>query len=72
MRVVIPSRAALIVFSLTPPIGKTLPVREISPVIPMFCLIGLFNASESKAVVIVIPALGPSLGVAPSGTWKWI
>ena len=28
----------------------------------------LLKAKESKAVVIVIPAEGPSFGVAPSGT----
>jgi len=40
-------------------------VSEISPVIAMFCLIGLFSASDIIAVTIVQPALGPSLGVAP-------
>jgi hypothetical protein len=28
--------------------------------------------ADTKAVVIAIPALGPSLGVAPSGTWMWM
>ena len=36
------------------------------------CLIGWFIANESKAVMMVDPAEGPSLGVAPSGTCKWI
>lgn len=53
-------------------ITLTLPVRDTSPVIARFCLIGLFIASESKAVMIVQPADGPSLGVAPSGTCKWM
>ena len=29
-------------------------------------------SAETSAVVIVTPALGPSLGTAPSGTWMWI
>ena len=34
-------------------------------------LIGWFLANDSSAVTMVTPALGPSLGVAPSGTWRW-
>ena len=29
-------------------------------------------SAETKAVVIAAPALGPSFGVAPSGTWMWM
>ena len=29
-------------------------------------------SSEQSAVAIVMPALGPSLGIAPSGTWMWM
>ena len=54
-----------IVFSLIPPTGRTLPVNDTSPVMAIFCLIGRFIASDNKAVTIVQPALGPSLGVAP-------
>ena len=50
-----------------PPIGNTFPFKEISPVIPIFLLTGLSRASEIIAVVIVIPADGPSFGVLPSG-----
>ena len=58
------------IFSLIPPTGNTFPVRDTSPVIATFCLTGLSIARESKAEMIVTPALGPSLGVAPSGTWR--
>lgn len=59
-----------IVFSLIPPTGKTFPIKEISPVIATSCLIDSFLAKDNKAVTIVHPALGPSFGVAPSGTCK--
>src|SRR5436309_4224119 len=29
------------------------------------------TTSETSAVTIVTPALGPSLGTAPAGTWTW-
>lgn len=58
------------VFSLIPPTGKILPIKEISPVIATSCLIGLFLAKDNSAVVMVQPALGPSFGVAPSGTCR--
>lgn len=54
-----------IVFSLIPPTGRIFPVNDTSPVIATFCLTGQFMASDSKAVTIVHPALGPSFGVAP-------
>lgn len=55
------------VFSLMPPTGRILPVRETSPVMARLCRTGRSMASESRAVTMVQPALGPSLGVAP---WK--
>lgn len=57
-----------IVFSLMPPTGRILPINDISPVIATSCRIGVFLAKDKSAVTIVQPALGPSLGVAPSGT----
>jgi len=54
-----------IVFSLIPPTGRIFPVNDTSPVMATFCLTGQFMASDSKAVTIVHPALGPSFGVAP-------
>ena len=59
-------------FSFKPPIGKTLPLRVISPVIAILFFIGTPVKAETIAVNIAIPAEGPSLGVAPSGTWTWI
>ncbi len=38
---------------------------------PTVCLTGRPVSRETSAVVIVIPALGPSLGIAPAGTWMW-
>ena len=67
--VVKPARCALSVFSLTPPIGSTRPLNVISPVIPTSRLIGRFERADTKAVAMVIPADGPSLGTPPSGTW---
>lgn len=61
-----------IIFSFIPPTGRTFPIRDTSPVIAIFCLIGLSIARDKRAVTIVTPALGPSLGVAPSGTCKWM
>ena len=55
-----------------PPTGSTLPVRETSPVMARFCRTGRSRARESRAVTMVQPALGPSLGVAPCGeTGRW-
>ena len=51
-----------------PPTGKTLPLKVISPVIAIFFFTNLLVKRETKDVNIVIPAEGPSLGVAPSGT----
>jgi hypothetical protein len=57
---VTPARFAAIVLSLTPPIGSTRPVMVISPVIATRCLIGRFNATESRELTMPMPALGPS------------
>lgn len=54
-----------IVFSLIPPTGRIFPVRDTSPVMATFCRTGMLVAKDSRAVTIVQPALGPSLGVAP-------
>src|SRR5260363_311968 len=50
-------------------IGNTSPLRVISPVIAMSERTGMPVNMETSAVAIAIPAEGPSLGVAPSGTW---
>ena len=64
--------SATMLFSLIPPTGRTSPRSVISPVIARFFFTFLRVYDEAKEVNMVIPALGPSLGVAPSGTWIWI
>ena len=44
---------------------RTFPVRDTSPVMATFCLTGLSVARDRRAVMMVQPADGPSLGVAP-------
>ena len=61
MIVFAPALRAATVFSLSPPIRKTLPVTVNSPVMAMVGSSGLFNARESSDVAIVIPAEGPVL-----------
>jgi len=46
----------------------TLPRSDISPVIPVSLLVGILVSADTNAVVIDVPALGPSFGTAPSGT----
>ena len=67
--VVIPARWAASSFCFTPPIGSTRPVSDTSPVIATSDRTSRPDSSEASAVVIVTPALGPSLGTAPAGTW---
>ena len=66
--VLIPYLIAANNFSFNPPIGKTLPLRVISPVIAISFLTLISVKADISEVNIVIPALGPSLGTAPSGT----
>jgi len=54
-------------FSLIPPTGRASPYRLISPVIAKSDLTLLDVKSETRATVIVTPALGPSFGVAAAG-----
>ena len=54
-------------FSLSPPIGSTLPLNVSSPVIATSALTGIPVTADNTAVAIVTPAEGPSFGVAPSG-----
>ncbi len=70
--VLIPFLKAAKDFSFSPPISKTFPLRVISPVIATSCETGILAKAEIRAVVNVTPALGPSFGTAPSGTWTWI
>src|SRR4051794_6424238 len=72
MIVVMPLRWAASALSFRPPIGSTCPVSVISPVIATSSRTSRPPSSEASAVAIVIPALGPSLGIAPAGTWMWM
>lgn len=53
--------------SLIPPTGRTNPYKDISPVIAKSLLTLLYVNKETRAVVIVTPALGPSFGTAAAG-----
>src|SRR6266446_1549635 len=66
-----PAACAASTFCLTPPIGSTRPWRVTSPVMPTLCLTARSVSKEASAVTIVTPALGPSFGIAPAGTWTW-
>ena len=70
--VVRPARCAASSFCLTPPIGSTRPFSVTSPVIPTSDRTGRPVAIETRAVTMVTPAEGPSLGTAPAGTWTWM
>src|SRR2546423_964921 len=48
--------------------GSTRPRSVISPVIAMSCRAGRRESAETSAVAIVMPADGPSFGIAPAGT----
>ncbi len=63
-----PAAWAASTFCLSPPIGSTRPWSVTSPVIPTVCRTGRPERSDASAVVIVTPAEGPSLGIAPAGT----
>ncbi len=72
MMVLIPARRAASTFSLMPPTGSTLPRSVISPVIARSDLHGRPVSSEASDAAMVTPADGPSLGIAPAGTWTWM
>ncbi len=65
----IPNRWAASAFSFSPPMGRTSPWSVTSPVIATSSRTGRPVSSDTSAVTIVTPALGPSLGMAPAGTW---
>ena len=67
-----PARCAASTFSLRPPIGSTRPRSEISPVIATSWRTRMPVSSDTSAVNIVTPALGPSLGMPPAGMWMWM
>ena len=59
----IPARCAATTFSLIPPTGSTNPLRLISPVIAVSLRTVRSVRSETSAMNIATPALGPSFGV---------
>ena len=65
----IPARWAPSTFSFSPPIGSTRPRSVISPVIATSRRTGRPDIALTSAVEIATPALGPSFGIAPAGTW---
>ncbi len=71
MTVLMPACFAARIFSFRPPMGRIRPRRVISPVIATSGRVGLFKSSETSEVNIATPALGPSFGTAPAGTWMW-
>ena len=58
--------------TLMPPTPRTRPRKVISPVMATSLRVGVPVSAEMSATAIVIPADGPSLGVAPSGMWMWM
>ena len=52
--------------------ASTSPRSVISPVMATSARTGMPVSTDTSAVVMAMPALGPSLGVAPSGTWTWM
>jgi hypothetical protein len=63
-----PLRLAASTFSLMPPTGSTWPVSVISPVMARLGRTRRSVSMESSAAPMVMPADGPSLGIAPAGT----
>ena len=63
-----PARLAARIFSLMPPTGSTRPRSVISPVMARWSRTLRWVSAEAIEVTMVMPAEGPSLGVAPSGT----
>src|ERR1700739_4230472 len=62
-----PAECAATTFSLMPPTGSTKPRRLISPVMAVSLRTVRSVMSETSAMNIDTPALGPSLGVEPDG-----
>ena len=65
-----PARFAAMTFSLIAPTGSTFPVNVTSPVMATSLRTFRFKASDASAAAMATPALGPSFGTAPDGTWR--
>ena len=70
--VLMPPRSAASSFSFNPPMASTLPRSVTSPVMATSLRTGMPVITDTTDVTIATPADGPSLGVAPSGTWTWM
>ena len=70
--VVMPARCAASTFSLSAADGQHLAAQRDLAGHGHVVLTGVPVTSEAMAVAIVTPALGPSLGMAPAGTWMWM
>jgi hypothetical protein len=57
---------------LQPADGQHVAPSVTSPVMAMSLRTGVWVRTETMEVTMAMPALGPSLGVAPSGTWTWM
>ena len=66
-----PAACAASTFCFSPPIGSTRPCSVTSPVMPTVLFTVRPVSSDASAVTIVMPALGPSFGMAPAGTCTW-
>ena len=62
------ARLAARIFSFRPPMGRTRPRSVTSPVMATSQRTGIFDKAEAIAVAMVMPAEGPSFGIAPAGT----
>ena len=71
MTIAAPERCAARILLFRPPMGRTRPRRVISPVMATSLRTGMPVKALTMAVAIVMPADGPSLGMAPAGTWMW-
>ena len=70
--VLIPFLLAPYTFSKIPPTGLTFPLRDISPVMAISCLNGLFNKALIIHTVIADPAEGPSIFPPPTMFYMYI
>src|SRR3989304_49548 len=71
MTIPAPERCAARILLLSPPMGRTRPRSVISPVWARSLRTGMPVSALTMAVAMVMPAEGPSLGMAPAGTWMW-
>ena len=64
-----PALIPLFIFISKPPIAVTSPLKLISPVIAISFRINFLFNKLKIAIVIAVPADGPSFDILPSGQW---